>query len=119
MSQPESESDIVNSFRELLNYVSSLGGHINQIYDHLEKIETNIVKIKEEFGSSIAENKEDLESIKKNMITKSEFNSMLQKLNQPFEKFTPPKAPEHTRRTRISSQQEKKKLQNNTNDIES
>lgn len=112
MSQPENESDIVNSFRELLNYVSILGEHINQIYDHIEKIELDVVKIKEDFGSSIAENKENLESIKKNIITKTEFNGILQKLNQPFEKFTPPKAPERTRRTRASLQaaQEKKKV---------
>lgn len=112
MSQPENESDIVNSFRELLNYVTILGDHINHIYDHLEKIETDVVKAKEELGASIAENKEELESIKGTMITKSEFNDILQKLNQPFEKFVPPKSPERTRRNRTSSQgtQEKKKI---------
>lgn len=111
MSQPECESEIVNSFRELLDYVSTLGEHINQIYDHLERIELDVVKIKEDFGSSIAENKEGLESIKKNIITKNEFNNILQKLNQPFEKFTPPKAPDRTRKTRTSSRAtpEKKK----------
>ena len=112
MSQPENESNIVNSFRELLNYVSVLGEHVNQIYDHLEKIETDFAKTKEELEASIAENKNELESIKKATITKSEFNEILQKLNQPFEKFTPPKAPERTRKIRTSSQalQEKKKV---------
>ena len=111
ISQPESESEsnIVNNFRELLNYVSTLGEQINQIYDHVEKIELDVVKIKEDFGSSIAENKEDLLAIKKNSITKTEFNNILQKLNQPFEKFTPPKAPERTRKTRNSSQVVKEK----------
>jgi len=115
MSQPENETNIVNSFRELLNYVSVLGEHVNQIYDHLEKIEMDIDKAKEELGASIADNKKDLESIKKSMITKTEFNDTLQKLNQPFEKFTPPKTTERTRKTRASSstraEQEKKKAQ--------
>jgi uncharacterized membrane-anchored protein YjiN (DUF445 family) len=119
MSQPECESEIVNSFRELLDYVSTLGEQINQIYDHLERIELDVVKIKEDFGSSIAENKEGLESIKKNIITKSEFNNILQKLNQPFEKFIPPKAPDTRARIKPvlhrAQHQKRKKLQNSTN----
>lgn len=112
MSQPENKSDIVNSFRELLNYVNTLGLQVNQLYDHLEKIDTDIVNIKEKFEASIAENKEELENFKKTIITKSEFSDILQKLNQPFEKFTPPKAPERIHKTRTLSQavQEKKNV---------
>jgi hypothetical protein len=111
MSQSDNESNIVNSFRELLNYVGFLGEHINQIYDHLEKIETDIDKTKEELGASIADNRKELEIIKKSMITKTEFNDTLQKLNQPFEKFMPPKTTERTRKPRstTSAEQEKKK----------
>ena len=111
MSQSDSESNITNNFRELLNYVCVLGEHINQIYDHLEKIETDLDKAKEELCVSIADNRKELETIKKSMITKTEFNDTLQKLNQPFEKFTPPKTTERTRKTRSSTpaEQEKKK----------
>lgn len=112
LSQPENESGIVNSFRELLTYVNTLGENINQIYDHLEQIESDLIKAKEDLGASIAENKEEIANVKKTIITKSEFNDILKKLNQPFEKFTPPKAPERPRRSRSSSQstQEKKKV---------
>ncbi|MEM2094605.1 MAG: hypothetical protein QXI32_04850 [Candidatus Bathyarchaeia archaeon] len=112
MSQSESESSIVNSFKDLLNYVTILGEHVNQIYDHLEKMEADIDRVKNDLGSSIAENRKELESVKKSMITKAEFSDTLQKLNQPFEKFKP-KAVERPRKTRTPPQtdQEKKKSQ--------
>ena len=60
---------------------------------------------------SKSENKEMLEGIKVNIVTKSEFNDTIMKLNQPFEKFIPSQAPKKTRRTRVSSRttREKKK----------
>ena len=111
MSQSEGESTITNSFRELLNYINSLGDNVNQIYDRLEKIEIDITKAKEDLGASFNENKRELENIKKSTITKSEFNDLLKKLNEPFEKFTPPKTTERPRRTRASSQTEQEKKQ--------
>ena len=92
MSLSESESSIANSFRELLDYVSNLGEHINQIYTRLGKIEASVSKTKEDLEASITDNKNALESIKETMITKSEFNDLLQKINEPFTQFTPPKA---------------------------
>jgi DNA anti-recombination protein RmuC len=93
MSLSESEPSIANSFRELLDYVSSLGEHINQIYTRLGKIEASVRKTKEDLEASITENKNALDNIKETMITKSEFNDLIQKINEPFTQFTPPKAP--------------------------
>jgi len=93
MSLSESEPSIAKSFRELLDYVSNLGEHINQIYTRLGKIEASVSKTKENLEASITDNKNALESIKETMITKSEFNDLLQKINEPFTQFTPPKAP--------------------------
>ena len=93
MSPSESEPSIANSFRELLDYVSNLGEHVNQIYTRLGKIEASVSKTKEDLEASITENKNALESIKETMITKSEFNDLIQKINEPFTQFTPPKAP--------------------------
>ena len=94
MSLQNSESSVAKSFRELLNYVSGLGDHINQIYDRLEKIEKTISETKEELEASITDNKDGLERVEDVIITKSEFNDLLQKLNEPFEEFSPPKTPE-------------------------
>ena len=94
MSQPESELDLVNSLREMLNYISILGEHINQIYEHLEKVEIDIGTVKEELKASIMENKEEIKRVKSTIITKSKLDDILQKLNKPFEKFIPPKTPE-------------------------
>jgi len=101
MSLQKSESSIVQSFRELLNYVSNLGENINQINDHLEKIEKNVSEIKEELETSILNNKNGLDGIKEVIITKSEFNELLEILNEPFEEFTPPKTPERIREENI------------------
>jgi len=106
MSLQNSESSVVQSFRELLNYVSSLGEHINQIYDQLEKIEMNVLKNKEELETSIMDNKNGLEGVKEVTITKSEFNELLQKINEPFEQFTPPKTYERPREERVSHLEE-------------
>ena len=93
MSPSESEPSIANSFRELLDYVSNLGEHVNQIYTRLGKIEVSVRNTKEDLEASITENKNALDGIKETMITKSEFNDLIQKINEPFTQFTPPKAP--------------------------
>ncbi len=111
MSQSNSELDIVNNFRELLDYITFLGGYLNQINDYLKEIETDIVNLKKELRMSKSENKEILEGIKVNIVTKSEFNDILTKLNQPSEKSMPSQFPKRTRRARVSSRttREKKK----------
>jgi len=96
MSLQNSESSVTASIRELLNYVSSLGEQINQIYNRLEKIEKNVSKTKEELETSIIDNKNGLEQVKEVIITKSELNDLLQNLNEPFEQFSPPKTPEES-----------------------
>ena len=97
MSLQNSESSVTTNIRELLNYVCSLGEHLNQIYNRLEKIEKNVSKTKEELETSIIDNKNGLERVKEVIITKSELNGLLQNLNEPFEQFSPPKTPEESR----------------------
>jgi hypothetical protein len=108
MTTPESEPSITSSFRELLSYINTLGEHVNQIYDRLEKMEADLGKMRDEQTSSLSENKKELEAMRKNTITKTEFNDLLKKLNEPFEKFTPPKT-ERPRRTRASTTAEQEK----------
>ncbi len=110
MSSSEGESTITNSFRELLNYINTLGEHVNQIYDRLEKIEADLGKLRDDQAASSNESKRELEAIKKTTITRSEFNDVLKKLNEPFEKFTPPKT-ERARRSRVAQQAEQEKKQ--------
>lgn len=93
LSLSDHESSYANSLRELLDYVSDLGEHINHIYKRLEKIDMSLHETKEDLLASIQSNENELESIKETMITKSEFNSLLEKINEPFQKFSPPKAP--------------------------
>ena len=97
MSLQNSESLVAKSFQELLNYVSNLGEQLNKLYNHLETIEKNVSKTKEELETSIIDNKNGLERVKEVIITKSELNGLLQNLNEPFEQFSPPKMPEESR----------------------
>ena len=96
MSLQNSESSISKSFEELLNYVNNLGEHINKIYNHLETIEKNLTITKDDLTQSIIDNKTELERVNEIVITKSELNNILQKINEPFERFTPPKTSERS-----------------------
>jgi chromosome segregation ATPase len=93
MSLQNSESSVSKSFQELLNYVSNLGEHINKLYTHIETLENNLTTTKADLTQSIITNKTELERVTNIVITKSELNNLLQKINEPFEKFTPPKTP--------------------------
>lgn len=107
MSESENETEIVNSLRILLSYVNELGVNVNRIYDRLEKIETDVNNIRTELTEAVSNTQKDLADTKKSMITKPEFREVLKKLNQPFEKFTPPKTTERQRKQRSSTQPEK------------
>ena len=96
MSQQNSESSVSKSFQELLNYVSNLGEQINKIYNHLETIEKNLTTTKDDLAQSIIDTKSELERVNEIVVTKSELNNLLQKINEPFESFTPPKTPERS-----------------------
>ena len=109
MSQPEVDTDIVNSLRTLLNYVNELGENLNEIYDRLEKIESDFDETKHVLNEAISDNKKELESFKKIMVTKTDFKDILKKLNQPFEKFTPPKTTGRPHKQRTTPQAEKEK----------
>lgn len=93
MFLPEGEPSIASSFRKLLEYVSNLGEHVNQIYTRLGKLEANVSQTQADLAAAITENKDALGRIKETMITKAEFNALLQTINEPFTQFTPPKAP--------------------------
>jgi len=88
--------------------VNTLGEHINKIYGYLERIEMNIRKIEEEVQMDITDNKKELETVKKTMITKSEFNEVLQKLYQTFKEFTPSESLREPPNTNTSPQSERK-----------
>ena len=94
MSLQNSESSVAKSFQELLDYVSNLGEQINKLYNHLETIEKNLIMTKDNLTQSIIDNQTELERVNEIVITKSELNNLLQKINEPFETFTPPKTPE-------------------------
>ena len=94
MSLENTESSVTKSFQELLNYVSLLGEHINNLYNQLERIEQNLSVTKDDLTQSIVANQTELEKVNEIIITKSELNNLLQKINEPFEQFTPPKPPE-------------------------
>ena len=96
MSLQNSESSVAKSFQELLDYVSNLGEQINKLYNHLETIEKNLIKTKDNLTQSIIDNQTELERVNEIVITKSELNNLLQKINEPFETFTPPKTPERS-----------------------
>jgi len=96
MSLQNSESSVVKSFQELLDYVSNLGEQINKLYNHLETIEKNLIMTKDNLTQSIIDNQTELERVNEIVITKSELNNLLQKINEPFETFTPPKTPEQS-----------------------
>ncbi len=92
MSLPEGEPSIATSFRKLLEYVSNLGEHVNLIYTRLGKLEATVSQTQTDLAVAISDNKNALAHIKETMITKAEFNALLQTINEPFTQFTPPKA---------------------------
>jgi predicted RNase H-like nuclease (RuvC/YqgF family) len=89
----EIESSVGRSLRELLTYISHLGEHVNQIYNRLDQIDASMQDIKKELEISIESNKKELMDVKKITTTKSEFNDLIKKLNEPFKEFTPPSTP--------------------------
>ena len=93
MSLQNTESSVAKSFQELLTYVSQLGEHINNLYNHIESIEKNLTLTKDDLTQSITSNKTELERVREIIITKSELNNLLQKINEPFERFAPPQTP--------------------------
>lgn len=88
------DSPLVQNFRQLLDYVSSLGDHLNLIYERLDAIEGLVNRANTDLQASIATNRQDLESVKDSMVTKSEFSELLAKINEPFTQFSPPQPTE-------------------------
>jgi hypothetical protein len=74
--------------------VSSLGDHLNLIYERLDAIEGLVNRANTDLQASIATNRQDLESVKDSMVTKSEFSELLAKINEPFTQFSPPQPTE-------------------------
>jgi hypothetical protein len=88
------DSPLAQNFRQLLDYVSSLGDHLNLIYERLDAIEGLVNRANTDLQASIATNRQDLESVKDSMVTKSEFSELLAKINEPFTQFSPPQPTE-------------------------
>ena len=60
MALQNSELSVAKSFQDLLNYVSTLGDHINKLYNHLATIEENLLSSKVELEQLILSNKTEL-----------------------------------------------------------
>jgi hypothetical protein len=88
------DSPLAKNFRQLLDYVSSLGDHLNLIYERLDAIEGLVNRANDDLQASITTNRQDLESLKDTMVTKSEFSDLIQKINEPFTQFSPPQPTE-------------------------
>lgn len=94
----EIETSVGRSLRELLTYISRLGEHINQIYTRLDQIDSSIREVKKGLETSDKNNKKELEALKEITTTKSEFNDLIKKLNEPFKEFSPPPTPDQSRK---------------------
>jgi uncharacterized protein YaaN involved in tellurite resistance len=94
----EIETSVGRSLRELLTYISRLGEHVNQIYTRLDQIDTSIREVKKTLEISIENNKKELGALREIATTKSEFNDLIKKLNEPFKEFSPPPTPGQSRK---------------------
>jgi hypothetical protein len=97
----KNELSIDGNLRDLLIYIRRLGEHTNQIYNRLDHIDASIRKVKKALETSIANNATEIIDIKKTTITKSEFNALITKLNEPFQQFSPAPSSEHPRKMRV------------------
>ena len=76
----ENDPDFVKKFRGLYDYIRELGEHIQKIQRQIEAIERNINVIKSAQAKLVYETKAELESIKENMVTKSDVKKYMETL---------------------------------------
>ncbi|MDQ1279948.1 MAG: hypothetical protein QG670_1210, partial [Thermoproteota archaeon] len=72
---------LLQRFRELHDYVGSIGEHVNQIHSRLDGIEKKIGALTREHNSFVESTKVELESIGELITTKSELEELLLKMN--------------------------------------
>jgi len=89
MSAQDREPILLREFRELYNYVYSVGRYVNLIYKRLEKIETMIEEVSKKFDERTALNSKDIAEILEKMLTKSEFNEFVDALRAKVEEKLP------------------------------
>lgn len=77
MSEPLSEPTLVKEFRDLYTYVAELGQHVNRVYKRLESIEMQLREISENFNTSTTVNKNEIDDIQEQMLTKTEFDEFV------------------------------------------
>ena len=80
---------LLQRFHDLHEYIHLIGDHITQIYTRLETIEMNIEAITNEHATLIETNKNDLETVKEIMVSKSEINNLMQELDKSISGLLP------------------------------
>jgi 4-hydroxy-3-methylbut-2-enyl diphosphate reductase IspH len=96
----KTEPTIISNLRDLLTYISRLGVQMNQMNQRLDQIDASIRDVTRKLDLSIETNNKTVLSIKQTTITKTEFNQLIAKLNEPFKEFSPTKPPERARNRR-------------------
>jgi len=84
------EPPLIKEFRELYNYVILMGRHINEIHNRLSKIEESIKEISESHSSFVRGNTAGMANIIENMVSKSEFNDLVERMEQSMGEMLPP-----------------------------
>ncbi|MEM2094603.1 MAG: hypothetical protein QXI32_04840 [Candidatus Bathyarchaeia archaeon] len=90
MSVAKDEPTLIKEFRELYNYVILVGRHINEIHNRLGKIEESIKEIKANHSSFVKESSAEISNIIENMVTKSEFNDLVERMERSMAEMLPP-----------------------------
>ncbi len=84
------EPPLIQEFRELYNYVILMGRHINEIHNRLSKIEESIKEISDNQSSFVRENSAEMANIIENMVSKSEFNDLVDRMEKSMGEMLPP-----------------------------
>lgn len=92
----KNEPTIISNLRDLLAYINRLGVQMNQMNLRLDHIDATIRDITRKLELSIETNNKTVMGIKQTTITKTEFNELIAKLNEPFKEFSPSQPPERT-----------------------
>ncbi len=90
MSLSRDEPALIKEFRELYNYVVLMGRHINEIHNRLGKIEESINEVKMNHSSFVRENSAEIANIVENMVSKSEFNDLVERMEKSMAEMLPP-----------------------------
>jgi len=84
------EPPLIQEFRELYNYVILMGRHINEIHNRLTKIEESMKEISDNHSTFVRENSAEMASIAENMVSKSEFNDLVDRMEKSMGEMLPP-----------------------------